>query len=116
MNNAEFDKLIAFNVAEKLNYISNTIVVKDILNEHSGTIQAMAFDFGKVLTCPPNPFDTFIQIIEGKAEIVIDDISTYLLSGDSIIIPGHTANTIEANQRFKMLSIVLKSGYESTDS
>lgn len=59
-----------------------------------------------------SPFDTFIQIIEGKAEIIIDDKTTILKTGEAIIIPAHSKNTIIANERFKMLSTVIKSGYE----
>jgi hypothetical protein len=32
--------------------------------------------------------------------------------GQSIIIPAHTANTVKANVRFKMISTIIKSGYE----
>ena len=59
-----------------------------------------------------SPFDTFIQVIDGKAEVVIDDVSSLLNVGESIIIPAHTSNTIKANVRFKMISTTIKSGYE----
>ncbi|MCB0425890.1 MAG: cupin [Flavobacteriaceae bacterium] len=115
MENYEFEKLIAFNIKEKLKYVSNTVVIKHILNEKTGNIMALAVDYGKVFKPGPTPFSTFIKVIEGKAEVVIDDISTYLLNGYSMIIPGHTSYTIEANQRFKMLSIILKTGYDSLE-
>ena len=113
MENYEFERLIAFNIKDKLTYVSNAVVIKHILNEKTGNIMALAVDYGKVFKPESTPFSTFIKVIEGKAEVVIDDISTYLLSGYSMIIPGHTSYTIEANQRFKMLSIILKSGYDS---
>jgi quercetin dioxygenase-like cupin family protein len=64
------------------------------------------------LTEKISPFDTFVQIIDGKAEIVIDGISSFLVTGKSIIIPAHVSNTVKANERFKMISNVIKSGYE----
>jgi len=54
----------------------------------------------------------FIQIIEGKAEIMIDGELKRLSTGDGIIIPAHKSNSINANERFKMISTVIKSGYE----
>jgi hypothetical protein len=33
-------------------------------------------------------------------------------TGQSIIIPAHTRNIIKANERFKMISTIIKSGYE----
>jgi hypothetical protein len=37
----------------------------------------MSFDTGEGLTEKTSPFDTFVQIIEGKAEIVIDKYQIY---------------------------------------
>lgn len=109
---SEFEKLTPFNLAKDLSYGSNTIVRKHVLNDLSGFIQAMAFDFGKVYKGDFSHFPTYIQIIEGKAELVIEDQPTYLQMGDSIIIPPNTHHSIEANQQFKMILIVLKSGFE----
>ena len=53
-------------------------------------------------------------MIDGKAEIVIDGVSNLLDTGQSIIIPAHSRNTIKANIRFKMLSTIIKSGYEDS--
>jgi mannose-6-phosphate isomerase-like protein (cupin superfamily) len=72
----------------------------------------MSFDNGEGLTVKTTPFDTFVQIIEGKADIVIDNISNILLSGQGIIIPAHSPNFIRPNGRFKMISSIIKSGYE----
>jgi quercetin dioxygenase-like cupin family protein len=69
-------------------------------------------DTGEELTEKTSPFDTFIQVIDGKAEIIIDKISYFLNTGQSIIIPAHSSNIVKANERFKMISTIIKSGYE----
>lgn len=51
-------------------------------------------------------------MIDGNAEILIDDISKILGIGESIIIPAHARHIIKANERFKMISTIIKSGYE----
>ena len=81
-------------------------------NRPSANVTAVSFDSGENLTEKISPFDTFIQIIEGRAEILIDDNSQTLETGQSIIIPAHSRNTIKANERFKMISTIIKSGYE----
>jgi hypothetical protein len=43
---------------------------------------------------------------------VIDGIVNFLATGQSIIIPAHAANIVRANERFKMISTIIKSGYE----
>ena len=72
----------------------------------------MSFDSGEGLSEKKSPFDTFVQIIEGKADIVIDKISNILQTGQGIIIPAHSSNLIKPNGRFKMISTIIKSGYE----
>jgi hypothetical protein len=44
----------------------------------------MSFDSGEGLNEKISPFDTYAQIIDGNAEIVIDSISHLLETGQSI--------------------------------
>jgi quercetin dioxygenase-like cupin family protein len=112
MDNNEVEKAKAFIIVEIIEYVSNSVVIKTIVKKTTGNISAVSIDGGEALTEKIIPFDTFIQIIDGKAEIVIDGISNELDTGQSIIIPAHTSNIVKANQRFKMISTVIKSGYE----
>jgi quercetin dioxygenase-like cupin family protein len=99
-------------IVEIIEYVSNSVVIKSIIKKTTGSISAVSFDSGEELTEKISPFDTFIQIIDGKAEILIDGISNLLSTGQSIIIPAHTKNIVKANERFKMISTIIKSGYE----
>lgn len=72
----------------------------------------MSFDSGEGLTEKTTAFDSFAQIIDGKAEIVIGGISNFLDTGESIVIPAHSPNFVKPNGRFKMILTVIKSGYE----
>ncbi len=112
MEPAEFEKSKVFIIVEILEYVPNSVVIKTIIRKTTGNVSAVSFDSGESLTGRVSPFDTFIQVIEGKAEVVIDDKSNMLNTGQSIIIPAHSRNTIKANVRFKMLSTIIKSGYE----
>jgi len=112
MENKEFEKSQAFIIVEIIEYVPGSVVSKTIIKKSTGNVSAEAFDIGEELTEKISPFDTFIQIIDGKAEIVIDGESNILDIGHSIIIPAHTPNIIKANERFKMISTIIKSGYE----
>ena len=112
MENTDFSKSKAFRVAEVVGYLPNSVVIKTIIKKITGNVSAVSFDSGELLCGKTLPFETFIQIIEGNAEVVIDDKSNLLEAGQSIIIPAHSRNTIKANERFKMLSTLIKSGYE----
>jgi quercetin dioxygenase-like cupin family protein len=108
----EFEKAKSHIIVEIIEYVPNSVVIKTIIKKSSGNISIMSFDSGEGLTEKTSPFDTFAQIIEGKAEIVIDKVSNYLDTGSGIIIPAHSPNYIKANGRFKMILTVIKSGYE----
>ena len=112
MENTELIKSKAFNVIEVIEYIPNSVVIRSIIKRITGNVSAISFDSGELLHGKISPFETFIQIIEGNAEVVIDDKSIFLKTGQSIIIPAHSRTTINANDKFKMLSTFIKSGYE----
>ena len=111
-DSSELEKSKAHIIVEIIEYMTNSVVIKTIIKKSSGNISVMSFDSGEGLTEKTSPFDTFIQILEGKAEIVIDKVSNLLDSGQGIIIPAHSPNFIKPNGRFKMISTIIKSGYE----
>jgi quercetin dioxygenase-like cupin family protein len=112
MNTTELEKSKAYISVEIIEYIPNSVVIKTILKKSTGNISVMSFDSGEGLTEKISPFDTFAQIIAGKAEIVIDGKSFFLEMGQSMIIPAHKPNVVKANERFKMILTIIKSGYE----
>ena len=113
MANPELEKSKVFILVEILEYVPNAVVIKTIIRKTTGSVTAVSFDSGEGLSGKVSPFDTFIQIIDGKAEIVVNDISNLLNTGESIIIPAHATNSVKANVRFKMISTMIKSGYEN---
>ena len=112
MNAVEIEKSKAFITVEIIEYLRHSVVTKTILKKSTGNISVMSFDSGEGLTEKTSPFDTFAQIIDGQATIVIDGKSNLLLTGESIVIPAHSPNFVQPNGRFKMILTVIKSGYE----
>ena len=95
-------------IVEIIEYVPNSVVSKTIIRKSTGNISVMSFDSGEGLIEKTSPFDTFSQIIEGKAEIVIDKVSNLLEAGQGIIIPAHSPNFIKPNGRFKMILTIIK--------
>jgi quercetin dioxygenase-like cupin family protein len=99
-------------IVEIIEYIPNSIVSRTILKKSTGNVSLMSLDTGEALTEKISPFDTFIQIIDGRAEITIDGKNYFLETGHGIIIPAHKSQIVNANERFKMISTIIKSGYD----
>jgi len=112
MDYKEVEKAKPLIVAEIIEYVPDSVVHKSILKKTTGNISVVSINTGEALAEKISPFDTFIQIIDGKAEILIDGISNLLDTGQSIIIPAHSSNKVKARERFKMISTTIKSGYE----
>jgi len=112
MNTNGVKKAKALIIVEIIEYVPNAVVIKTIIKKTTGNITVVSIDSGEAMTEKIIPFDTFVQIIDGKAEIIIEGESNLLNTGDAIIIPAHTPNIVRAKERFKMISTIIKSGYE----
>ena len=108
----ELEKAKAHIVVEIIEYIPNAVVSKTIIKKITGNVTVSSFDAGEELAEKISPFDTYIQIIDGSAQLKINDKSYKLKLGEGIIIPAHTKHKFNANEQFKMLSTIIKSGYE----
>lgn len=108
----ELEKEKAHITVEIIEYIPNSVLIKTILKKSSGNVSVMSVDTGEGLTEKTSPFDTFVQVIDGKVELFINKKLNLLLTGQSIIIPAHAPNHVKPDGRFKMILTVIKSGYE----
>lgn len=83
--NNQLEKSKAHIIVEIIEYMANSVVIKTIIRKSTGNISVMSFDSGEGLTEKTSPFDTFVQIIEGKADIVIDKVSNYSIQGRELL-------------------------------
>jgi quercetin dioxygenase-like cupin family protein len=112
MDTADLEKSKAHIIVEIIEYVPNAVVSKTIIKKTTGNITVTSFDTGEDLAEKTSPFDTYIQIIDGIADVIIGDKKYKLRLGEGIIIPAHTPHCFHANEQFKMIATVIKSGYE----
>lgn len=108
----ELEKSKVHVIGEILEYVPHAVVNKTIIRRTTGDISVSSFDAGEELEEKISPFDNYIQIIEGTAEVGINDKKYKLRLGEGIIIPAHTSHRFNAYEQFKMISTIIKSGYE----
>jgi quercetin dioxygenase-like cupin family protein len=109
---AELEKSKAHIIVEIIEYIPNAVVSKTIIKKSTGNITVSSFDAGEELAEKMTPYDHFIQIIDGTADVTIDKKNYQLKLGEGIIIPAHARHKFNATEQFKMISTTIKSGYE----
>jgi len=108
----ELEKSKVHIIIEILEYVPHAVVSKTIIRKTTGNISVSSFDAGEELEEKISPFDNYIQIIDGTAEVGINDKNYKLRLGEGIIIPAHTSHRFNASEQFKMISTIIKSGYE----
>ncbi len=111
-NNQEIEKSKAHIIVEIIEYLPNAVLSKTIIKKSTGNITVSSLDSGEELAEKTSPFDTYIQIIDGAAELTIDEKKFQLKLGDGIVIPAHAAHFFNANVQFKMIATIIKSGYD----
>ncbi|HEY4876799.1 MAG TPA: cupin domain-containing protein [Puia sp.] len=109
---AELEKLKVHIVVEIIEYVPHAVLSKTIIKKTTGNITVSSFALGEELAEKTSPFDNYIQIIDGSAEVIINEKKYKLRLGEGIIIPAHAPHCFNANEQFKMISTIIKSGYE----
>lgn len=99
-------KIIDFNKA--VEYSADGIVSKQVLIKSTGNVTLFAFDKGQRLSEHSAPFDAMVQVLEGKAEVIIDQQPFHLEAGQTIIMPANIPHGVNAIERFKMLLTMIK--------
>jgi quercetin dioxygenase-like cupin family protein len=108
----ELKKSTVHIIVEIIEYVPNAIVSKTIIKKTTGNITVSSFAVGEELAEKTSPFDNYIQIIDGSAEVIINEKKYKLRLGEGIIIPAHAPHCFNANEQFKMICTIIKSGYE----
>ncbi len=108
----EVTKAKILTLIDVVGYIPNAIECKTLIKKPTGNILVMSSDTGCGLAKTSSPFDIFIHIIDGTVEVIIDAKSDLLEPGQGIVVPAHSWYQIQTSGRFKMISGIIKSGYE----
>ena len=108
MEKKEFPKAEKFSFTDSVTYADGSIVSKILLRNEKGNITLFAFDKGEMLSEHTAPFDAIVQLLDGTAEVMIDNKPNILVTGESIIIPANITHALTAIERFKMMLIMIK--------
>jgi quercetin dioxygenase-like cupin family protein len=96
------------NFNDKVDYSAEGIVSKRVIQKEKGNITLFAFDKGQKLSEHSAPFDAMVQVLEGKAEILINKVPFEVNAGQAIIMPANIPHAVNAVEKFKMLLTMIK--------
>ena len=95
--------------AEFITYQEGSVVSRTLIDKKVGTITVFAFGEGQGLSEHTAPFDAFIQVIDGSAEITVAGVPHIVKAGSMTILPANQPHALKALERFKMLLVMIRS-------
>ena len=109
LGNSEDPKIAEpIRIIDAIDYQKEAIVSKTLVNNNAGTITLFAFDKGQGLSEHTSPYDAFLHILEGTAEITISGKWFEADGGEIIVLPANHPHALNALSRFKMLLTMIR--------
>jgi quercetin dioxygenase-like cupin family protein len=98
--------------ADLVEYQEGAVVSRTILEQPTGTgtITLFAFDTGQGLSEHTAPFDALVQVLDGVATISLSGRPQQVNAGQFLIMPADEPHALRADQRFKMMLVMIRSG------
>jgi quercetin dioxygenase-like cupin family protein len=98
----------ALNLSELVGYQPGAVVSRTLIDKQIGTLTLFAFDDGQGLSEHTAPYDAFVQIVDGAADITIGGEDHRVTAGQMIIMPANVPHALRAAGRFKMLLVMIR--------
>ena len=98
----------ALTMSELVAYSSGSVVSKTLIDKKIGTLTLFSFDAGQGLSEHTVPYDAFVQIVDGEAEVTINGEPHTVGSGQMIIMPANIPHELRAVKPFKMLLVMIR--------
>ena len=96
------------NLVSAIDYADGSVVSKTLLDKKTGTLTLFAFDAGQGLSEHTSPYDATVYILDGTAKLTIDNQEVIAETGEVVIMPADVPHDVQAEERFKMLLIMIR--------
>ena len=105
---AKFNKGLAFDPCEIVDYQEGGIVSMELLHNNSGSITLFAFGKGQQLSPHSAPMDALIQVIDGTMTLTLNDTEHTIKAGEIFMIPAGETHSVRAEDNFKMIITMIR--------
>ena len=95
-------------IDELIDYQKDAVVSKTLIKNDKGSITVFAFDKDQGLSEHTAPFDALVQILDGKADILLGGETNVLEQDEMIIMPANIPHALKAIEKFKMMLVMIK--------
>jgi quercetin dioxygenase-like cupin family protein len=103
----------ALDVKALIDYSTDSVVSKTLIDTAAGTITLFSFDAGQGLSEHTAPYDAVVHIVDGEAEITIGGNAVHAREGTMVVMPANVPHALQAAKRFKMLLTMIRASQTS---
>ena len=107
INNIDYKKVIKLNDLSAVK--NNEISAFSLVDRKSLVMKIISVDKDMEIPTHESTGDVLVNVIEGKAEITIENEKFIVASGETIFIPANEKHSLKAIESFKVLVIQVKS-------
>src|SRR6185369_8516165 len=93
----------ALTMSDLVAYHDGSVVSKTLIDKKVGTVTLFSFAAGQGLSEHTVPYDAFVQIVDGEAEVTIESDIHTVSAGQMIIMPANKPHSMKAVKPYKML-------------
>lgn len=104
-----------FNISESVAYADGSVVSKTVIDKGIGNITLFSFDREQGLSEHTSPFEAVVVVTDGTAAVTIGTKAMQVKTGEMIIMPANTPHALYANERFKMMLIMIRAKTETAN-
>lgn len=98
----------ALTMADLVAYAEGSVVSKTLIDKKIGTVTLFSFGAGQGLSEHTAPYDAFVQVVDGEAEVTINGEPQTVAAGQLIIMPANIPHELRAVKPFKMLLVMIR--------
>ena len=98
----------ALTMSDLVAYSDGSVVSKTLIDKKVGTVTLFSFDAGQGLSEHTVPYDAFVQVVDGEAQVTINGEPHIVSVGQMIIMPANIPHELKAVKRFKMLLVMIR--------
>ncbi len=95
-------------LAALVDYADGAVVSRTLVKRSGGTLTLFAFDAGQGLSEHTAPFDAFVLIVDGRAELKIGGEAHALAAGQAVVMPANVPHAVQAPRRMKMFLAMIR--------
>lgn len=101
------DSKTIVSLKDVISFREHEVVSRTLIQNDHVSMTLFSFDKGEEISTHASEGDALVLILEGSAEITIDNEKYKLQAEDSIVMPATLPHALFAKESFKMLLIVV---------